>query len=102
MHTVATALIGAEFQWCLNVVSSWARPPGNKDDAGLRQQHSGVQSILTTHNVIFGRLDSSSSSSSGIYSYACSLVHSELSLVGTQKLFAFTCRTHALWQSLQL
>jgi hypothetical protein len=27
----------------------------------------------------FGRLDSSSSSSSGIHSYACSLVHSELS-----------------------
>jgi hypothetical protein len=49
----------------------------------------------------FGRLDSSS----GIYSCACSLVRtedSELSWWGLKKLFAFTCRTHASWQSLQL
>jgi hypothetical protein len=42
----------------------------------------------------FGWLDSS------IHSYACSLVHSELSWWGL-KLYAFTCCTYALLQSLQ-
>jgi hypothetical protein len=43
----------------------------------------------------FGRLDSSSSSSSGIYSYACSLVHSELSWWGIKSfLHLHVAHTH--------
>jgi hypothetical protein len=44
----------------------------------------------------FGRLDSSSSSSSGIYSYACSLVQSELSWWDSKALCIYMSHTRIM------
>jgi hypothetical protein len=64
-------------------------PSGLLLQCTLRNPHN-IHLLFTPHSL-------------GIYSYACSLVHSELSWLvgwlGMKKLFAYTCRTYALLQS---